>query len=148
MNKVYISETEETIRVKKYCHKCGRETTALLVQDITTSGVSQIYWKCEVCNKPIDETRRCIPHKTIRDFRFGGGQHINIEKLPIVKDNSQITTPCEVCGKFGVELHHWAPKHLFGDTESEKWPKAWLCRECHAKWHKLVTPNMCEKKNE
>ena len=50
--------------------------------------------------------------------------------------------PCAVCGAVGTtEAHHWAPKHLFG-VEAYKWPTASLCRECHLRWHKIVTPNM------
>ena len=50
--------------------------------------------------------------------------------------------PCAVRGTTGsTELHHWAPKHLFG-AETYKWPTANLCRECHVRWHKYVTPNM------
>lgn len=61
-------------------------------------------------------------------------------KIDLSKDNCM--KPCTVCGVTGsTELHHWAPKHLFGD-EAYKWPTANLCRECHLKWHKIVTPNM------
>lgn len=50
--------------------------------------------------------------------------------------------PCVVCGSQGdSEEHHWAPRHLFGD-ECDKWPRAYLCRSCHVRWHQLVTPNM------
>ena len=51
---------------------------------------------------------------------------------------------CEVCGKEGAENHHWAPAALFG-AESEKWPQAYLCQECHSRWHRVVTPNMRNK---
>jgi hypothetical protein len=38
-------------------------------------------------------------------------------------------------------LHHWAPRHLFGD-ECDGWPLAFLCRPCHVEWHQRVTPDM------
>ena len=61
-------------------------------------------------------------------------------RIDLSKDNSM--QPCEVCGEKGTtEFHHWAPKHLFGD-EAYKWPTGNLCRDCHAKWHRIVTPNM------
>ena len=61
-------------------------------------------------------------------------------KIDLSKDNRM--QPCEVCGAVGTtECHHWAPKHLFG-AEAYKWPTANLCRECHIKWHKIVTPSM------
>lgn len=54
--------------------------------------------------------------------------------------------PCEVCKSTeNVEVHHWAPAHLFG-PESEKWPVGYLCRTCHVKWHKIVTPRMGKAK--
>ena len=33
------------------------------------------------------------------------------------------------------ELHHWAPRLVFGEVEAELWPKALLCTSCHHKWH-------------
>ena len=50
---------------------------------------------------------------------------------------------CAVCGSYQVELHHFAPKYLFGD-DSDNWPTAYLCREHHKQWHDIVTPNMCK----
>lgn len=53
---------------------------------------------------------------------------------------------CEVCGSVDhLEVHHWAPRCLF-DTDADLWPTALLCRACHLRWHKLVTPNMCKNK--
>lgn len=52
---------------------------------------------------------------------------------------------CAVCGNSEVELHHFAPYHLFG-SEASKWPVAYLCKEHHKQWHDVVTPNMCNKK--
>lgn len=55
---------------------------------------------------------------------------------------------CEACKlETGTEVHHWAPRHLFGD-EADAWPTANLCVECHKRWHALVTPNMSRKKND
>lgn len=54
--------------------------------------------------------------------------------------------PCQVCGSTeNVEVHHWAPAHLFG-PECDKWPVGHLCQPCHRKWHRIVTPNMGERK--
>lgn len=55
---------------------------------------------------------------------------------------------CEVCqSRENVELHHWAPAHLFG-PECDKWPVGYLCRPCHNRWHRLVTPEMTKNKGE
>lgn len=54
--------------------------------------------------------------------------------------------PCEACGSLDkVEAHHWAPAHLFG-IESNKWPVGFLCQPCHARWHRIVTPEMGKQK--
>ena len=39
-----------------------------------------------------------------------------------------------VCGAEGAELHHWAPKEVFGQ-EANAWPTAFLCVACHQEWH-------------
>lgn len=54
---------------------------------------------------------------------------------------------CEKCGMPGAEVHHWAPRHLFGD-ECEKWPVGYFCQPCHSKWHQIVTPNMSETRHD
>lgn len=49
---------------------------------------------------------------------------------------------CAVCASpHNVERHHFAPRHLFG-WDAESWPKAYLCRPCHMRWHRKVTPEM------
>ena len=48
---------------------------------------------------------------------------------------------CRVCGIHEVELHHWAPRALFGD-DADLWPMDFLCRECHSRWHTAVTPTL------
>jgi hypothetical protein len=60
------------------------------------------------------------------------------ETLAVVQDLRRVNPPCVVCGQWGTEFHHWAPKELFGRTEAEHWPTAWLCREHHVYWHKVM----------
>ena len=47
--------------------------------------------------------------------------------------------PCEHCDDetSGVELHHWAPRAVFGD-ESWEWPTSYLCKRCHGRWHAMM----------
>lgn len=52
-------------------------------------------------------------------------------------DWTSATPPCVVCGARGTELHHWAPRHLFGE-EADLWPTANLCPACHTRWHTTV----------
>lgn len=54
-------------------------------------------------------------------------------------------TPCVRCGSTeGSEVHHWAPSHLF--ENSDEWPTSHLCRSCHMEWHRIVTPNMTARR--
>ncbi len=70
---------------------------------------------------------RSWPHKAVP----------NLDDISVVKDNRD-GTECEACGsRAGVEWHHWAPFHLFGD-EAEQWPKSSLCRACHQRWHQTT----------
>jgi len=62
-----------------------------------------------------------------------------VEPVPL----SPMTMPfvCEVCNTSGAERHHWAPSSLFG-SEADKWPTSYLCRACHERWHRTVTPSL------
>lgn len=68
-------------------------------------------------------------------FRVYGRDEVpHPEQLPLVRDEIYHNPPCEVCGSFGTERHHWAPKEFFG-WEAEFWPTSYICRPCHARWH-------------
>jgi len=56
-------------------------------------------------------------------------------------DNRQYESiaPCERCGTAeGTQVHHWAPRAIFGYIESDRWPTANLCPSCHSLWHRLM----------
>lgn len=68
-----------------------------------------------------------------------------IESLPVCSDKRTYDGCCERCGSYKqIEEHHWAPIHLFPD--GWEWPTSLLCRECHVRWHQVVTPNMNRRK--
>lgn len=101
---------------------------ASLGKIVCSNGVNQFKFYCLECgglSNPIAHTHL-----------------VDVEKyyvVPVLNDFGGL--PCERCGSSeGSEKHHWAPKHLFNDAET--WPKSYLCRECHARWHAVVTPNM------
>lgn len=91
-----------------------------------------------------------IPHHIVSDYL--AEIHMILDDVPVVDDHtcgecggkgceSCGRRPCERCGSYEfVEWHHWAPQHLFDDANA--WPTAYLCRECHRRWHSIVTPNM------
>jgi hypothetical protein len=111
-------------------------------------------WHCEFCNKAwgslcaslndaIEWSKQNGPLKRVltsteKSIREG---YISISDYTHM-------TPCEVCSTTGTtEVHHWAPRHLFG-AEADKWPMGHLCRKCHQKWHAIVTPNMSRQKGK
>lgn len=100
-------------------HECIPETVRIIVRN----GDSHLYDRCELCEARLTPN---LPH----------GEY-DLGRVPVIADYSMQAPPCRVCGKRGVELHHWAPKALFGD-EAEVWPQDFLCRACHTRWHQTI----------
>lgn len=117
------------------CQYCNTKRTLRLVRNITNSGVSQVFWECQICKRNANGGGQYISHDKI--IKYG----LPLLTIPVVQDYR--TDICAVCGQPGTELHHFAPRFIFGD-DCEQWPKVYLCREHHAHWHALVTPNMHE----
>lgn len=47
--------------------------------------------------------------------------------------------PCARCeSAAGTQLHHWAPRAIFGAREADRWPTSNLCPACHSLWHRLM----------
>jgi hypothetical protein len=42
------------------------------------------------------------------------------------------------CSQPGEDLHHWAPKCLFGSDLADLWPKSYLCPSHHSEWHAVT----------
>lgn len=127
---------------KEYaCKKCSRKTLVKLVRTITASGISQVYWQCSSCKDNANGGAVYIKHEILKQNK------VEIDDLPVVADYRRLENACVVCGALGAERHHWAPRYLFGDR-AEEYPTAYLCNYHHMLWHRIVTPNMCEKKND
>lgn len=105
-----------------------------LVRNIAVNGTSQVYWWCVAHNG------KAGPYITHDKIKAAG---IEINELPIIENYSD-QEQCIVCGALGAELHHWAPKHLFGDN-AEAYPKSFLCHHHHMQWHDLMTPEMSRR---
>lgn len=70
----------------------------------------------------------------------------SMDELRIANSGAESVEECERCGSGeDVQYHHWAPRHLFGREEADRWPGSYLCQPCHATWHRIVTPNMNRK---
>lgn len=128
--------TKELEKVTE-CKYCRQARQVRLVRNITGSGSSQVYWQCKTCRRNAYGGGQYIDHKPI--IAFGKP----IENIPVIEDYR--VEKCAVCGALGAEYHHWAPRHLFGD-DADKWPGAYLCKQHHDLWHRLVTPLMSRAK--
>ena len=115
----------------KHCHlftehkkcKCGASKWAV-AKMICASGQVKYPWYCRMCG---------------RASNVYEPKHDHLVYAAVINDSTD--NQCEKCGKMGAELHHWAPRHLFGD-QADRWPVSFLCQECHATWHQAVTPDM------
>jgi hypothetical protein len=120
------------------CIKCKKITRVHLVRNITASGTSQVYWRCEVCKQNAGGSAKWLPHEPIETYG------VDIDTIEVIKDDR--TETCEVCGTLGAEFHHWLPQYLwdkFGEG-AHKWPGGYLCHSCHERWHRTVTPGFAK----
>lgn len=109
-------------RQKTACtHDSGTELLALVARN----GAMHVYTGCRNC------------HANLENGRFHPAKNIDITVLPVGTDLRLDNPPCQVCGSFGTEVHHWAPAAVFG-TESALWPTTLLCPDCHSEWHRRM----------
>lgn len=91
---------------------------------IFRSGARHVYRGCADCGRPL-EPGRWLPNRAAGDLEVG-------------IDERMCNPPCVRCGAFGTELHHFAPRAIFGPEEAELWPTAYLCGGCHRYWHATI----------
>lgn len=112
--------------------KCAHPSTALF-RRIIADGSTQIYTGCTVCLADLGGGR-VLAHRKVADR----------EQLPVGRDDRYVNPPCQVCGAFGTQLHHWAPKEVFGPLEADHWPTSFLCVRCHSEWHKRIADHYAD----
>lgn len=120
------------------CQGCHRTTRAILHRHFRENGAEGFMWVCSVCNRrnPFKGDALFIEKAIVQ-------KHLTTEQidaLPVIMP--AFVGRCAVCGARAVEVHHWAPRAIFGDDECEQWPKDFLCKEHHDKWHIAVTPQL------
>lgn len=98
-----------------------------LYRRIVADGSTQVYTGCTECQADLGRGR-VIAHS-----------RVDPHTLPVGDDRRYLNPPCQVCGAFGTQLHHWAPREVFGQIEADHWPTSYLCVRCHTEWHKRVT---------
>lgn len=125
-----------------WCRRCRKETAATLHMFIRENGTTAFayYCGCGLIN-PFGTKRTFIPNAEVES---------NLTDDEIADLQFKVNPPaqrCARCGNRGAELHHWAPRALFGD-ECNNWPQDYLCSECHAAWHKVVTPQLVKSREQ
>lgn len=126
-----------------YCHDIDEEKFWLFGKIMTRNGHVQVYAWCAYCGT--------------RAPGALSNSYFNLNDLPVVGDNrcdKCLSLGCELCSSrcercdsfYEVEIHHWAPRALFDDYD--KWPTARLCRPCHMKWHRIVTPGLVNERRK
>lgn len=119
------------------CRRCGDISQAQLHTKFSANGASCFVWVCDVCktHAPFDVNAPFIKKEVV-------AKHVSpekIEALPVLMP--EMSERCVVFHERTQEWHHWAPRALFKE-ESDAWPKDRLCKVCHDKWHRIVTPNI------
>jgi hypothetical protein len=103
---------------------CPHERDNLELVQVFANGSRHVYRGCLDCGRPL-EGGRWLRKPAEQD-------------LPVVLDERTSRPPCVRCGGFGTDLHHFAPRAIFGTDEAEMWPTAWLCPDCHDYWHRMM----------
>lgn len=123
------AEQDAKERQKTECsHDRGSELLALVARN----GAMHVYTGCREC------------HANLENGRLHPAENIDITLLPVGLDQRLDNPPCQVCGSFGTEVHHWAPSAVFG-REAALWPTGQLCRDCHAEWHRRMEEHYSAK---
>ena len=117
---------EELERPRVPAERCDHAAEPALFAVINPNGSRFVYEGCSQCRA------RLRPGEWVDQYR-----RPEAANAPIVQDLRVHNPPCQVCGAWGTEVHHWAPRALFG-IEADHWPTAWLCRVCHKRWHDVI----------
>lgn len=114
------------------CWECGTNWDVKRYKHYTGYGW-HVFDFCHACNSKIPGF---IPLTQVGNFR----------DLPELQEQEKKLKLCSVCGSpEDVHLHHWAPVNIFSD-ESEVWPKSYLCKLCHDRWHAAMVGYSVTKK--
>ena len=126
------------------CLNCNIQTEAVLYLCLNQGGAETFVFACCRCAKrnPFGSRQYYIPRVSV-EAKLTPEQ---IAALPVIMPDA--TNRCVRCGERTAEMHHWAPRKIFGNKECEQWPKDWLCKTCHDAWHKIVTPQLVKENYE
>jgi hypothetical protein len=108
--------------------QCAHEHTTL-GRSISADGAQRVWMRCDACGENTGGPGKWIPHVEVGT---------PLDALPVFDSYREQRPPCQRCGRWGTQLHHFFPVYVQGRSEADLWPTAWLCQECHGRWHQLV----------
>lgn len=109
----------------RWCRRCSMRSVGIWLTLVQANGVRVAHLRCLRCTglHAARSERKIYPNSD----------------GPVVDDRTEGDIECERCGadgSAGLELHHWAPRHLFRDAWN--WPMSYLCVVCHREWHQRI----------
>jgi hypothetical protein len=110
---------------------CAHRNGWAFVANRVGNGELQFWKRCNECGGNVTGPGKWIPRAYFENKGY------DVTQFPVIDDRTSSRPPCRVCGARGSELHHWAPRALFGD-EADVWPTDFLCRRCHTRWHTAI----------
>lgn len=136
-----VKSGNAAVDVPKICCHCSGQDVRLGRQ-ITKSGVTQYIWYCADCLRTPNRggLNAFVSHVTIARWQQTKKLPQDLTKLRLLNDYRE-GHYCVICGRTGVELHHFAPQALaeFFGADWSSWPAEYLCDEHHELWHSIVT---------
>lgn len=120
------------------CNHCGKSKSVKLRRQFAGNGAQQFTWYCLDCDKVANNQSPWIKKSLIEQW-IKSGRLPSIESIPVIHDYRE-NHSCEVCHAIGAEYHHWFPQCFYDDiSDHNDWPGSYLCKDCHDKWHEIVT---------
>lgn len=95
---------------------------------IQANGVRKYVLKCPECRGSLGTPTKAIAAEMIRR----GYEPVVLRVNPPIQYN-----PCAYrdCPQPGIDMHHWAPRNVFGCWDCDNWPVSYLCKNHHKEWH-------------
>jgi hypothetical protein len=114
----------------KYCKHRGHFT---LVKTTISNGRPQVRMLCGDCG---DVFGSAVSQSAI-----------DLDDLQAFEVAGLFNPPCTRCGSRYSEYHHYMPVAMARDAgvNPDEWATGYLCQDCHALWHKIVTPMLVPK---
>jgi hypothetical protein len=121
------------------CKRCGIDQRPNLHKVIGQNGGEKFTWVCSSCKRQgcfSDGKPGSKPFYIPNQIILANFTREQIDALSVIMPDA--INRCVRCGNRKSELHHWAPKEIFGKDEAESWPKDHLCVPCHLLWHDTI----------